>query len=101
MGYYVNPTNKSKEEFLREKGVAVPRTFKWTDLHEGSLPVVLLDNGAFTAAGIAYSTEEFAAFTRVDDRRPKQIYTVPISELVAHANDPGFNEIVKSGKIAT
>lgn len=100
MGFYINPKGTSKEQFLKEKGVAVPRTFKWSDTPKGSLPVVLVDNGPFTAAAIGYCQREFEGFMDPNDRRPKQVYTVRIDDLVADGDDPSFNELVKDGEIA-
>lgn len=100
MGFYVNPKGESKEQFLLKKGVAVPRTFKWEDKPNGSLPVILVDNGPFTAAAIAYCKEEFDGFMDVRDMRPKQVFVVRIDDLVAGANDRGFNRMVQDGKIA-
>lgn len=81
MGYYVNPPRESKEQFLKTKGVAVPRTFKWADTPKGSLPVILVNNGPFTAAAICYSEAEFNEFANVNDRRPKEFYVVSAAAL--------------------
>ena len=95
MGYYVNPTGQKKEQFLADRGVARQATFKWSDTPEGSLPVVLVDNGWMTAAGIIYSEEEFKAFTDPNDSRPRKIYTVSIADLVKYANSPDFNRFIE------
>jgi len=60
MGYYVNPQNMSKESFLKKEGVAVPNNprITWESVPKGYLPVVLVNNGPFTAAGIAYCESE-------------------------------------------
>ena len=100
MGFYVNPTGKSKEQFLREKGVAVPRTFKWTDTPKGSLPLVLIDNGYMTAAAITCSENDFKDCMSIRDERPRQIYTVRVADLVAYGNDKFFNQLVQEGAIA-
>ena len=76
MGYYINPIHQTKEEFLREKGKAVSNNFQWNERLPNTLPVILVDNGRFTAAGIAYSEQEFLSF--VDDKyddRPKVIFS--------------------------
>jgi hypothetical protein len=46
------------------------------------LPVVLINNGAFTSAGIAYCEDELKEFTRQDDNRRRTIYIVPIDKLL-------------------
>ena len=80
MGRYVNPIDgTSKEDWLKANGEAFNdleaiKSFK----HSAStkLPVCLVDNGAFTAAAIAYDAREIAEFTRDSDHRPKQWYMV-------------------------
>jgi hypothetical protein len=56
MGIYINPTNMTKEAWLFENGVRLPagapRKFHSTANY---LPVCLVDNGLFTAAGIVFS----------------------------------------------
>ncbi len=88
VGYYVNPNDRSKDVFLMSNGVAVPgRTLDWADVPNGSLPVVHIDNGIFTSAGIAYCEAELKEFTRSDDRRPRTIYIVPINKLLEVSGD--------------
>lgn len=83
MGYYVNPPRESKEAFLRRVGIAAPSDHRisWDSVPKGFLPVVLVNNGAFTAAGICYSKAELDQFTRSDDPRRREIYLVKIEEL--------------------
>ena len=81
MGAYVNPENETKEKFLEREGRPVGN-IKWKDVPEGFLPVILLDNFAFSAAGIAYSERELNAFTDPRDSRIKKIYLVPIEKLL-------------------
>ncbi len=73
MGYYINPPNMSKEEFLDQKGTEISReeaaSFKFID--DNVLPVVLVDNGLFTAAAIAYSPDELEEFLSPDHRPMK------------------------------
>jgi hypothetical protein len=76
LGYYINPPDMTKEQFLATHGRPLGReTISWDNAAE--LPVCLVDNGPFTAAAIAYSPEEFQAFNRADDYRPKQWFMVP------------------------
>lgn len=82
MGCYVNPSNQSKEEFLNQKGEEVSLIHaNWGNIPEGFLPVILVNNGPFTAAGVAFSKSEFEAFTMPNDYRPKQMFLVSIIEL--------------------
>lgn len=48
---------------------------------DDSLPVVLVNNFAFTAAGIAYNEGEVRAFTDPSDGRPKRYFMVPRENL--------------------
>jgi hypothetical protein len=75
MGYYVNPATETKESFLENEGREVQ--LSECKLTDSELPVVLVDNGFFTAAGIAYSEAELQAFTSPGDRRPKRFFMVP------------------------
>lgn len=84
MGYYVNPRNESKESFLSREGIRASsdRKISWESVPAGFLPVALVDNGLFTAAGIAYSKAELDEFTRSDDPRPRKLYLVKIEKLL-------------------
>lgn len=78
MGYYINPQNKTKQQFLEEVGIRIDPAMALTVLEGGiAYPVCLTDNGAFMAAGIAFCKEEIEAMTRPEDRRPKWWYMVP------------------------
>ena len=81
MGCYINPPNESKEEFLNKNGLplAGPPT-NFDSIAEDFLPVVLVDNGPFTAAGVAYDKREFEAFTAPDDR-PTRWFLVTKADL--------------------
>ena len=81
MGCYVNPPNETKESFLEREGVKVSK-ISWDDAKDGILPVVLMDNGPFTAAGVCYSKRELEAFTDSHDYRPKKYYLVEIEKLL-------------------
>lgn len=76
MGYYVNPTDGStKESFLRKYGRQV--SMLEASVTETELPVVLVDNRAFTAAAIAFDEAELKAFSDPGDNRTKMFYQVP------------------------
>lgn len=74
MGYYINPKNESKEDFLMREGMrALPELPE-----DKSLSLVcLVNNGFFTAAGVCYNQYELDAFNSDDDKRPKKWYYVP------------------------
>lgn len=82
MGYYVNPSNMSKEQWLQDNGIEVltPGPFPEDD----TVVVCLLDNGPFTAAAICYSKDELDQFAQRGryegeartDRRHRQWFLV-------------------------
>ena len=92
MGYYINPAEKSKEQFLIEKGTRLNKPPKWNEIPKGSLPVAFVDNGMFSAAAICYSESELAEFNSENDPRSKIFYMVPIKELVS-VTDPNFSRV--------
>lgn len=82
MGYYINPTTSTKEAWLKENAKAITRTHAENfDLsnREQAL-VVLINNGAFTAAGIAYDNNERAALM-YEDGRPRNYFVVETEKL--------------------
>lgn len=90
MGYYINPKRQSKEQFLSEKGERLTKPPKWENVPDGFLPVALVDNGPFTAAGICYSERELACFSDDRDPRPIIFYMVSVEDLIP-VSDPGFD----------
>lgn len=87
MGFYINPPDFQKRAWLRAHGAirsADDCRLAYTDpkLHE-FVPVVLVDNGAFDTAGIAYDVGEFDSFTLPRDHRPKEFYLIPREYVVA------------------
>ena len=53
----------------------------WDSFQKGTLPVVLVFNPRFTAAGVAYSEQEYAEFTNLKDGRSRVIFEVPVEKL--------------------
>ncbi len=91
MRYYINPTDETKESFLFSVGRCYfisfvikqnINDFCVSDCRDNCLPVVLIDNVTFTAAGIAYSPEELDRYLNAPDTREKQLFTVPIDKLL-------------------
>jgi hypothetical protein len=79
---YINPKEMEKEEWLIRNGRRVHTAEEaWAGSGPGYMPVVLLDNGYFTAAGIAYSRSEFEYFANPDDARPKYWFIVDVEKL--------------------
>jgi len=100
MGFYVNPPDESKESFLKREGIAAPNTprITWDSVPQGYLPVVLLDNGHFSAAAIAYDKSELNEATSLDDPRPRQIFMVKIEKLIPVA-DPDFKNYAERNSL--
>lgn len=68
MGYYINPGDRTKEQFLKEHGTSISQAQAREHKASDRLVVCLVDNGAFTAAGIAYDDRERDAFMHPDHR---------------------------------
>lgn len=86
MGFYINPSIESKEDFLERVGTPIAREdVNLDDAHNGLLPVVLVNNGPFTAAGIIYDERELREFTRDDDTRPRKYFLVEVNDLIVVA----------------
>lgn len=88
MGAYVNPPGQNKEKWLEENATqisqgAAKRIAK--NINNGAtteLPVCLVDNGPFKAAGICFEKREFDAFSRSDDSRPKKWFKAKVDDLL-------------------
>jgi len=79
MGYYINPPDMTKEQFLINYGVLIKESDLKSasfDFTNGPLPVCLVDNGPFRAAGICYDAGELEAFSAPGDNRPRRWYLV-------------------------
>ena len=77
MGYYIQGPERGKGKYLEEEYHAVPCNVHEAYLavgHVSLVPVCVVDNGAFDAAAVAYSSEEFECFSYHGDVRPKQWY---------------------------
>ncbi|MCX6778630.1 MAG: hypothetical protein NTU97_00145 [Candidatus Magasanikbacteria bacterium] len=94
MGQYVNPPHGTKETWLNANGIMAPMSrITWSDVPTGMLPVILVNNGAFTAAGVAYDKDELAAFQTPSDTRPRKVFFVTTAKLVEVI--PGFGEFAQ------
>jgi hypothetical protein len=76
MGFYINPSNMSKEDFLVIYGTPWVMPTEDFNFNSDVLPVCWMHNGAFTAAGIAYSKKELHAFQNPSDTRNKRWFIV-------------------------
>ena len=83
MGLYINSPNETKEQFLEREGLEVP-VVDWENIPSDSLPVILMDNGMFTAAGIGFCEKEYNLLNdRKKDLRPKKIFIVKKDKIKA------------------
>jgi hypothetical protein len=77
MGYYINPPTGTKEDFLKEFGSLITTNDLLDyNFNSDSLPVCLIDNYIFTAAGICYDKRELEVFLYKDDDRPVKWFLV-------------------------
>lgn len=103
MGFYINPKNCSKEQFLAEKGERIqPHEAKQVFDGGTHLPVCFVDNGIFTAVTIGYSKNEIDEIDEIDaprDGRPKEWYSVRREDLAEFYPDAlvDLKEIVPAG----
>lgn len=90
MGYYINPPNMEKEAWLKKYGInpggvshiANAKFGSWKDPKDRDLlPVCLIDNGKFTAAGVAYNEMKLRRYL-MPDHRPKRWFLVAIEDLL-------------------
>ena len=87
MGVYIN-TEEPKENWIAKHGKV--KTFvqakEWNNFHDEFL-VCIVDNGIFTAAGVAFCEREKEAWLdTVNDTRPKTFWAVPKEELLKVSN---------------
>jgi hypothetical protein len=88
MGIYVNPTGMSKEDWLAQNGKMLIDPPKWEDVEDGSLPICLVDNGPFRAAGVCFSKQELECFTDPTDPRSKTWFMVEVDKLSDVCGEP-------------
>lgn len=100
MGIYINPNNgQTKEQFLEMYGKPIDLDeFMEFDFTDDNVQIVCwVDNGPFSAAGVAYSPREREAFVVPTDKRPKQFYKVDTERVTSEGGVPlsGLNEYRK------
>lgn len=87
MGAYINPRKVIKEKWLDKYAIELNREPEnITEAGENMLPVCLIDNLRFTAAGIAFSEEELEVFKAPSDTRPKRWFFAPKDKLYEVSN---------------
>jgi len=88
MGCYINPKIGTKEEWINTHGELISNVeffVSYDFKNKRHLPVVLIDNGAYTAAGILYNKVEFIRFMSSvldwEDTRPFILLIAPVEKL--------------------
>jgi hypothetical protein len=103
MGFYINPANK--HIWLEENAQRVHLDFLYEAIPVGVVPVILIDNGMFYAAGIGYDKKEYEYMSSmVGDNREKKLYLVDQEHILKLAeNDQEVKEAIvrlkKSGRL--
>lgn len=76
MGYYINPKQGTKEEWLAANATPITREEAAAfDFTSDLLPICLVDNYIFTAAGIAYDPQERNRFLHDLSARPRRWFS--------------------------
>jgi len=85
MGYYINPPNMPKEQWIMRYGVKITdvefRTWRFGEGNKEWVPCCLVDNGVFHALGVAYSKEEARIFGNTKDARPNAYFRVRMTQI--------------------
>ena|SRR5215467_6756609 len=79
MGYYIETSNnkgKAKEIAEKYQGRIVNYYEAVLAMRNNEGVIVVVENDFFEAAGFCYDDEEFEAFTRMDDYRPKTFVVI-------------------------
>lgn len=94
MGIYLNPPKGDKSKWLRENGTETTAAdlAKFADFTGPNRPVVLVDNGVFTAAAVGFSAKETAYFL-CDDDRPKEYFLVPVEKMKSALPQVHFEQL--------
>jgi hypothetical protein len=84
MGFYLDPTDITKEEWLEKHGRLMPLGTPFSARGLNEIPIVLLHNPTFTAAAITCDEGEYNYVNTLTfyDRRPRQIYFVSLDALL-------------------
>jgi hypothetical protein len=82
MGYYINPKQSTKEQWLKANGDFKGMEGQLNPPPKGKHFVCLVDNGWMTAAGVAYSLEEQQVFADPKDDRPKYWFLVDDDKII-------------------
>jgi len=85
MGDYINPPDVSKEQFLMRNAIRADITRDtFEDCPAHCLPVVLVYNGSFTAAGICQGADDLNQFITSRVLHQKKMFWVPRELLIPY-----------------
>lgn len=106
MGIYLNPKNMTKEAWLEQNAKRIiPGRLALGDFPEmwekNERVVVLVDNGYFTAAAVAYSHDELRTFLNVRDKRPKTCFVLDLEKFAEPSlgMSDGERQVIKTGRM--
>ena len=88
MGAYVNPPDMTKEDWLKKNAIHYLGDLEAAiaACKDDQLVVILVDNGAFTAAAICFDKEEITEFNREDDHRHRSFFLANKEDLYKVSN---------------
>ena len=77
MGYYIEGPTKGKADYIVQLNESEAEIVSYDEaavlINDSNIAIiVVMDNGAFEAAGFAFDKDEFKAFTVPSDTRPKK-----------------------------
>ena len=85
MGYYINPTESTLEDYILKNSIRMSKedfaNYKYTGKSQPYLPVCVVHNGDFMAAGVAVDAAERNRFIHPDDHRPKRFFLMAREDL--------------------
>lgn len=81
VGEYLNPPEDKLQWLLKNAQIVGEDQQQFVDPTTDKVAVCLVDNGAFTAAAVAYSEGEFREFNRETDIRPKLWFVVDLDKM--------------------
>lgn len=96
MGLYINPTDGStKEQWLAKYGkhATMIEALAWDYSRDDALPVILVDNGLFTAAWVTHARDPAVRAIRPNERRPMTVFLVPKEYLKNKSSGIGTDEL--------
>lgn len=94
MGCYINPVKMHKEDWLLVHATQLTAAPAWHEVPSGQLPVCLVFNPGFTAAGVAFNEQELIEFSDPGDPRPMIWYTAAIEKLRTVSDLDKYLEVV-------